>query len=100
MGIEPIALQNRPKLEKKLLYFRSVFVELSDSRAYSQYGQPLPIPISEYVAYCEMFEIRSLAERERLFHMVRAQDRAYVQHMSKKMKADLDKKTNTAVAPK
>jgi hypothetical protein len=101
-GIEPQALKNRPKLDPKLLYYRAVFSELSDSRNYSQSGQPMPIPISEYVSYCELFGISRQVERERLFKLVRAQDRAFVQHSAKQIKEQLenDKKTAPAVVHK
>lgn len=99
MGVKPKALQNRPVLGVNLLYYRNIFAQLSDSRQYSQSGAPLPIPISEYVAYCEFFGIRALTERERFFKMVRAQDTTYVRYTSDKIRADMDTNSKSAVAP-
>lgn len=88
-------------LKAKLLYYRTAFLQLSGSRQYTQTGSALPIPISEYAAYCQMFDITSLAEKERLFEMVRAQDRTYVEHSAEKVKeqmAENAKHSKSAVA--
>ncbi len=75
-------------------------MELSDSRTYSDVGQPMPIPISEYVAYCELFGIKLLSERETFFRQVRALDRAYREVVSEQLsqKLETDKKTDSGVA--
>lgn len=96
-GMDPPALRNRPVVEGHLRYYQEVFSELTDSRGYSQSGVPLHIPISEYGAYCEFFGIRSITERERLFRMIRAMDRAFVKVVSAQVKARLDSKTNSVV---
>lgn len=40
-------------------------------------GQPLPLPVSEILAYCEMYGIQNLDARQRISMMVRAQDAAF-----------------------
>lgn len=62
----------------RLWYYRDIYDEIAGSRQYTMNGEPLPIPISELLAYCEMFGIRRLEEREKLLRMVRAMDRAYL----------------------
>jgi hypothetical protein len=51
------------------------------------------------VAYCELFGIGSLSERERLFKMVRVQDRVYVDHATEKIRVESAKNSKPAVAP-
>lgn len=87
-------------MKPKLLYYRTAFIELTDSRPYTQSGSPLPIPISEIRAYCEFFGIETLREKERLFRLVRAQDRAYIEyrHEQASKEGKKVKKSKRAVA--
>lgn len=66
-------------------------MELTQSREYSQFGQPLPIPLSEYVAYCELFGIKELSEREAMFRHVRAMDTIFVEKVGERLKQETDK---------
>ena len=73
----------------------SAFRELTDSRPYTQ-AQPIPIPLSEILAYCQMYYIESLLERERLVKVVRILDNTYLKVSSEQRQAD--SKTNSDVA--
>lgn len=97
----PKALRDRPVLPPDLAFYKRLFTELSDSRSYTQHGQPLPIPISELVSYCEMFGIKQLSERQTFFRVIRALDRAYVDVSAERMKQQqaTDNKAPPAVAP-
>lgn len=83
LGEPPQALKDRPILEAHLRYYQRVFVELSDDRLYSSMGTPMMIPVSAFQAYCELFYIDSLQEREAIYRTVRTLDRAYVKELSK-----------------
>lgn len=85
-GNVPGALQERPVLEPHLWYYRDIYGELAGSRSHSASGDPLPIPVSEVLAYCQMYHIDGLDERETLCTMVRALDRAFLTYMREKTK--------------
>lgn len=97
-GVEPQSLRDRPKLAPHLHYYKQVFIELRQSRAYTQFGQPLPIPLTEYAAYFDIYDIKSLSEREAILRNVRIMDGAYVKVTGEKIKAESDKQTKSAVA--
>lgn len=100
-GEAPQALRDRPVLPLDLAYYKRLFHELSDSRPYSQHGQPLPLPISEIAAYFDLFGIKELSERQVLFKALRALDRAFVDVCKEQLekKLETDRKTNNTVAP-
>lgn len=52
----------------------------------------LPIPVSEIQAYCELFYIRTLPERERLFFFLTDLDSFFLEHMQKKADSTPPKK--------
>lgn len=83
--MDPHALRNRPTLEPRLQFWKQIFLELKDSRQYSQFGQPLPLPISELHAYCKFFDIKELSERQALFRNIRAMDASFVDTVGKKL---------------
>lgn len=87
-GNVPGALQERPVLEPHLWYYRDIYGELAGSRSHSANGDPLPIPVSEILAYCTLFRIDGTEERETLCTMVRALDRAFLEHIREKSKKD------------
>jgi len=68
---------------------------LSDSRAILQGGVG-PVPLSEMLAYMQMFEINDLDEREHFTKMVKALDRVYVKHVNEKLKRDRDRQSKAA----
>ena len=49
---------------------------------------PLPLKLSEIVAYCELFQIRSVTERERLFDIITSLDDVYLEYVANKQKAN------------
>lgn len=89
-GEVPQALKNRPVLEPRLRYFESVFYDLSSDRDYTSAGSPKAIPTPSILAYCELFYIEDMGERERLFRAVRVMDRAFVKELSAKIKRQQD----------
>lgn len=82
-GQPNLTLQNRPVLSPNLWYYRDIYAEVSGSRHYSMDGSPLPIPISEVLAYCEMFGVADMDARERLFKMIRTMDNTFREAISK-----------------
>ena len=46
-------------------------------------GGPGPIPLSEILAYCDIYRIEDLDERDELVTFVRAMDQAYLEHVTK-----------------
>lgn len=46
-------------------------------------GGPLPIPVSEILSYCILFQIENLTERERILKYVNRLDGVYLEHVSK-----------------
>ena len=86
-GKDPQALRDQPQLNPQQRYYQEVFKEVTESRNYTQEGMPLPIPNSEIQSYFETFYINSLVERERLFKMIRAQDRTFVKVLSAQAQA-------------
>lgn len=83
-GQDVPALRERPTLPGYLWYYRDIFDEVAGSRHYAASGEPLPIPISEIHAYCEMFSIYGLDARAKLLKMVRALDRAFLDVIRKR----------------
>ena len=89
-GLDPSALRDRPVLDAAQAYYMSIYRELSDSRRYT-YGQPVCIPVSEVLAYCEMYYVHSVTEREVLARMVRVLDGAYLKVTSEQSKQNDEK---------
>lgn len=87
------ALRARPTLPPHLWYYRDIYDEVAGSRHYSANGEPLPIPISEIHAYCELFGVRGLESRETLLKMIRAMDRAFLDVIRKRREEE-SKKTD------
>jgi len=67
MGIVPKALLTAPTLEPHLAYYYDQYQELARSRAYTE-GQPLPIPVSELLAHCQLHQL-SVTDSEELREM-------------------------------
>lgn len=83
----PGALLERPALTGLLGYYKDVFSDLASSRAYTTEGLALPIPLSEVLAYCELFGIAGLEERDRLYRMIRAMDTTFRKVVADQAKA-------------
>lgn len=91
-GKTPGGLLERPTLTANQWYYRDVYEDVSGSRQYTTDGQPLPIPISEVLAYCELFGIRELEARHRIMVMVRAQDAGFRKVMREKAEQEARKR--------
>jgi hypothetical protein len=87
MGVTPKALLSRPSLDERLRYYYSAYNRVSRSRDVSMAGA-LPLKVSEIAAYCELFKIHSLNERERLFDCITTLDDVYLEHVANKQKAN------------
>lgn len=89
-GLDPQALRDRPVLDKVQAYYMDAFQVITDSRRYT-YGQPIPIPLSEILSYCQLFYIDSLLEREQLVRVVQALDNTYLKVTSEQSKPASEK---------
>lgn len=49
-------------------------------------GGALAIPVTEILAYCELYYIAQLTDRDRLFRYVRSIDSAYLEHIAQQQK--------------
>lgn len=50
-----------------------------------------PIPLSEIVAYLDMFGVTDIDDREYWIRMIRVLDRVYIDFMNKKVKRERDR---------
>lgn len=91
-GVAPGALRERPKLAGTQGYYKDVFSDLASSRTYTAEGFACPILLSEVLAYCELFGIAGMEERDRLYRMVRAMDSAFCKVVSERVKSKLPSK--------
>jgi hypothetical protein len=82
-GVEPFALKNKPKLVPWAVEYYRAFHTLSSSRPMGMGGVG-PIPISEVLAYFEVFEVRDPDERETYVTMIQALDSVYLQKQSER----------------
>jgi hypothetical protein len=62
-------------------HYYTAYQGVSRSRNVSMSG-PLPIPVSEILSYCILFQIDNLTERERIFKFVNRLDSAYLEHVA------------------
>lgn len=90
-GETPGGLKERPDLTPIQWYYRIAFEEVSASRGYSSNGLPLPVPLTEMLAYCQLYGIESLDEREKLIKMFRAMDAGYRKVASQEANSDKPK---------
>ena len=89
-GMQPRALENRPLINDRLGYYYAAFNRLSRSRDASMAG-PLPIKASEILAYCTLFNIQTVEERERIFDHIANLDDAYLEHVKTRSQVDTPK---------
>lgn len=80
-GLRPQALADRPVLDFRQHYYYAAYRALSRSRNVAM-TQPLPIPISEILAYCILFQIDNLTEREQILRTVNLLDDVYLEHVA------------------
>lgn len=82
-GHDPEALRNKPRLKPWLGDYYKAFNLLSTSRQLGM-GAAGAIPMSEMMAYFEVFEVHDLDERETTITMIKALDSVYLKHVNKK----------------
>jgi hypothetical protein len=70
-------------LDVRQHYYYTAYQGISRSRGVSMAG-PLPIPVSEILSYCILFQIDNLTERERIFKFTNRLDSAYLEHVESK----------------
>lgn len=90
LGVEPPALRDRPKLDFRQVYYYNAFQAMSSSRTAGMSGA-MPIPLTEIVAYCNLFYIAQLEEREQLLRYVSSMDRVYLEFAAKQAKSNSPK---------
>ena len=90
MGVEVAALASRPELDMRQAYYYNAYQSMSRSRNAGM-GGALPIPVSEILAYCELFYIAQLDERARLFRYVNRLDGAYLNWAAERSKSNSSK---------
>jgi hypothetical protein len=76
------------------------FNVLSSGRQYSAHGHPLPIPISEMFAFCQMFFVCTYEEREQFVYFIQGLDSAYLTQVAKNNEEAADKRPESDVAQK
>lgn len=84
-GKTPPALRNMPELDLRQTYFFNAYQYLGGSRRASMAGA-LPIPISEILAYCELFKIDDVDHRELLTDRITFLDGVYLEIAAEKSK--------------
>lgn len=91
MGVTPQALLDKPVTRPEDDYYLRIFYDLSGSR---QLGEvPGAIPLSEYSAYCTLWDITESAEKERLVSVVRRLDSEYQNYAYEKSKHQREKQS-------
>lgn len=83
-------MRDRPVLDERQVYYYNAYQQMSGSRSVGM-GGALPIPVSEILAFCNLFYISGLSERERLFKYVHRLDSAYLDHAAEKAKSSSSK---------
>ncbi len=83
-------MRDRPVLDFRQSYYYNAYQSIARSRNAGMAG-PLPIPVSEILAYCNLFQIVKLDERERIFRYINCLDNAYLDHAAEKSKANSPK---------
>lgn len=82
----PPFMADRPELAPHLALFSEAFSDLSTDRPFSAMGGAGPIPWSAIDRYAARHEIDDPDDFDRLRRMIRAQDRAYLDHMAEEAK--------------
>lgn len=82
----PAFMADRPELEPHLVCYSEAFADLSTDRPLGAMGGAGPIPWSAIDRYAARHEIDDLDEFDRFRRMIRAQDRAYLDHVAEEAK--------------
>jgi hypothetical protein len=78
-------LRDRPVLDVRQAYYYGAYQSIARGRPVSM-GGPLAIPVSEILAYCYLFKISKVNERDRLLRYVTMIDNAYLEYVGEKRK--------------
>lgn len=89
MGITPRALLDRPPLRAADRHYLEAFYELSRGRSIGEV--PQPIALTDFLAYCELMDIRSQEQRLKLYGLVAQLDSAYLNHFAERRSAEIEK---------
>lgn len=82
----PAFMVERPELEPHLALYSEAYSDLSTDRPLGALGGAGPIPWSAIDRYATRHEIDDPDAFDRLRRMIRAQDRAYLEHMAEEAK--------------
>lgn len=74
-GVAPKALENRVEVSPILSFYYGAFITLSSSRTVGMTANP--IPLSEILAYCDLYEIEG-ESRHDFAYLIQAMDREYM----------------------
>ena len=83
LGVMPRALADRPEQHDLGGDLFRAFNTLSSSRHYGM-GGPLPISISEMAAFCQLFDISAVDDRETFVATMQRLDSVYLTEVSKR----------------
>jgi len=89
-GIEPPEDALEPELLPEAVFYREAFTDLSGDRPLGAMGGAGPIPWSSIDRYAQRAEVEGDGF-DRLKRMIRAMDRAYLEHMAAEIKKATDK---------
>lgn len=79
----PPCLLRKPKLRTDCYGYYEAFYALSGRRNYGRAG-PQPVPISEMVAYCDVFGVPKGYIRAKFVRLMARMDAAYLQRVHSK----------------
>lgn len=87
MGVTPPALLNRPHLEAQLRWYLEAFYTLSRGRQITMGGAG-PIPLSEMLAFTQLYKLATIEERARFIDVMCLLDGVYLDHQAKKQELE------------
>ena len=90
MGITPSGLTERPAIRQEDLPYLDGYRFLTRSRAFGEYG-PLPISMTDVLAYLELVKEDGVDERLRFLRYVQDMDGVYLEHAAKLAEASTSK---------
>lgn len=79
-------MRDRPRLDVRQVGFYNAYQRVTGSRNVSMSG-PLPIPVSEIKAYCNLYKIHDVEKVELLHDMITCLDRVYLEHAAEMVKS-------------
>ena len=94
-GETPNALLNKPRLEPWLAWYYDAFWVCDPGRAIHQ-GSIGRIPLSEYAAWIEIFEVVGIEARALFIRTMRALDSVYVGRINSRVTQDIERSKRDA----